>query len=211
VTVRILIVEDNLLTRLGITSLIETDPTMKVAAVAEDGARALKLYPQVLPDVVICDLRMPLVDGWQTVALLCQQTPPARVLVLTNLDGEGDIFRALRAGALGYLTKEAEGADVLAAIREVAAGRRHVPPALAARFEARASQQGLNARESQILDHLAQGLSNRRIARELGLSAKTVEMYVSSILGKLGAQSRTDAVVIALARGLLTVKPRPGG
>jgi DNA-binding NarL/FixJ family response regulator len=208
VTVRILIVEDNLLTRLGITSLIETDPTMAVAAVAEDGARALKLYQQVTPDVVICDLRLPLVDGWQTVALLCQQTPPARVLVLTNLDGDEDIYRALRAGALGYLTKEAEGADVLAAIREVAAGRRHVPPALAARFEARASQQGLNARESQILDHLAQGLSNRRIAKELGLSAKTVEMYVTGILGKLGARSRTDAVVIALARGLLTTKPR---
>jgi len=156
--------------------------------------------------VVICDLRMPGIDGFQTVALLCREQPPARILVLTNFEGDEDIFRAIQAGALGYLSKDADSREVLAAIGEVAAGKRYLPPAIAARLDARMQQQSLNARELQVLQRMSAGESNRQIARALELSAKTVEMYVTAILGKLGAHSRTDAVMIAVKRGLIDVK-----
>lgn len=201
--IRVLVVEDNQLTRIGICSLIETSDTLQVVGEAEDGSQALALYQECHPDVVICDLRMPRFDGVKAIELLKKHDASARVLVLTDFDAEEDVFAAVKAGALGFLTKEARGSEILAALGAVAEGRKVIPAILAERLASREQKASLSVREREILGRIFRGQSNREVARALKLADKTVEMYVTSLLAKLGAKSRTEAVSIALERGLL--------
>lgn len=202
--IRILVAEDNELFRLGTTSLIGTQPDMEIVAEAQNGADAISAYERTAPDVVIVDLRMPHLDGVQVTAALTQRQPPARVLVLTHYQGDQDIAKALRAGALGYLSKETPGEEVLRAIRIVATGRRHMPEAIAERLAETLTHEPLTAREQQVLTCIFEGMSNRELATALGIAERSATTYVSQLLAKLGAKSRTEAIAIGLRRGLLT-------
>ncbi|MDX2022410.1 MAG: response regulator transcription factor [Deltaproteobacteria bacterium] len=204
VKLRVLVVDDNQLTRLGIRGLLETQDGIEIVGEAEDGSQALALYRQTQPDAVICDLRMPHFDGVRTIELLRKEPLAARVLVLTNFDGENDVFAAVQAGALGFLTKEARGTEILAALHAVAAGQKVIPPVLADRLANRQQRPSLTVRERDVLTFIFRGHSNREIALAMKLADKTIEMYVSSLLAKLEAKSRTEAVSIALARGLIS-------
>jgi DNA-binding NarL/FixJ family response regulator len=206
--IRVLVVEDNLYTRTGAVALLRAQPSIEVVGEAADGQSALRLFDRVRPDVTIVDLRMPGMDGAQLTRTLCARDAEARVLVLTSYQGDEDIFQALKAGARGYLTKEAPGEELLAGIRALHAGERFLPPAIVERLTNRMFAPELSRRERQVLEELAKGASNRQVAEALGLSEPTVRTYVSSVLGKLGARTRLQAVSLAMARGLL---PPPKG
>ncbi len=205
--IRVLLVEDNFYTRLGTAAFLRGQPGIEIVGQAEDGAHALELFAQLAPDVTVVDLRMPRMDGLQLIGALRARVPDARILVLTHYQGDENIFQALKAGASGYLTKETPGEELLAAVQAVAAGERFFPPEIARRIEASASRPQLTRRELQVLEQIADGASNRETATALGISERTVGLYVSSILSKLGARSRTEAVSIALFRGILQSGP----
>jgi DNA-binding NarL/FixJ family response regulator len=202
--IRVLIVEDNFYTRLGAVAFLRRQPGVRVVGQACGGEQALALLGKTRPDVVLVDLRMPGMDGVRLASLLSAGFPRVGILILTHYDGEDDISRALKAGAHGYLTKEASGEELLAAIRAVHGERHFLPPDIARRMSARPLELELTRREHQVLEQVAQGASNREIAHSLGISLRTTEVYVSSILAKLGARSRTEAVAISVRRGLLS-------
>jgi two-component system, NarL family, response regulator len=201
--INILVVEDNLLTRIGVTTLLEGQPDFRIVGQAADGAEGVTRYRTLHPDIVVTDLRMPGFDGLSLVQALVRENPPARILVVTHYDGEENIFRAISAGALGYVTKDAAADSLFDAIRTVARGERFLPAELAAKFVARSTSKGLSRREQQVLELLHGGLSNKEIAQRLGIADKTIQLYVAAVLSKLGASTRTEAVFIALERGLL--------
>jgi two-component system NarL family response regulator len=205
-TIRVLVVEDNFYTRLGTLTFLRSQPGIEVVGEAADGAQALELFDQVQPDVVVVDLRMPDVDGVRLTAWLCQRTPRPPVLVLTHYQGDEDIAAALAAGAQGYLTKEAPGAELVTALRTLHAGERYLPTEIVQRLSTRDHQPPLTRRETQVLKEIAGGASNRDVAQALGLSERTVAVYVSRILSKLGAQSRTEAAAIGLRRGIVQIE-----
>lgn len=207
--IRILIVEDHFIARAGLRSLIGGEPDMEVVGEAADGAQVPALHRALRPDVVLMDLRLPRLDGLQATAALVREDPEACVLIVSSYDTDEDVGRAHDAGARGYVLKEAEGPELLRAIRAVHAGERYLPPVVAARLEARRAQQRLNAREMQILRLLQTGRTNAEIATELHLTAGTIRIYVSGILAKLGARNRVEAVSLAVAKGLLERTP-PG-
>lgn len=201
--IRVLVAEDNYLTRLGTVTLLRTQPDMEVVGEAEDGTAALDLYRRTAADVVVADLKMPGLDGVALAAALARETPPGKMLVLTHYDGDENVFRALKAGARGYLTKGVRPGDFLGAVRAVYAGDRYLPPDIAGKVAERMMQPGLSPRELQVLELVYRGMSNRQIAATLSVSERTVGMFVSNILAKLDARSRTEAVSIAIERGIL--------
>jgi two-component system NarL family response regulator len=200
---RVLVVEDNLLTRLGTASLLSTDPALQVVDLADSAEKGLAAYRRNLPDVVLVDVRMPGMDGIELTRLLVREQPPARVLVLTHYDGEDVIVRALRAGALGYLTKDTTGDELFRAVRSVAAGERYLPAMLAERIAEHEKAPALSPREQQILAFIFEGKTNKEIASAIGRSDRTIGMFVVRLYAKLGVSSRTEAVAVALRRGLL--------
>lgn len=201
--IRVLVVDDHELARAGLRGVLEDEGDIEVVAEGRDGVEALALYQQHRPDVVLMDVRMPHYDGIQATASICREDPRARVLVISSYDTEEEVFRVNEAGARGYLLKEARAKEVIEAIRAVAGGGRYLPPVIAARLAGRKEAPVLNARERQVLQLVQRGLSNPEIGAELALSMGTIRMYVSQILDKLGAANRTEAVSIAIARGLI--------
>lgn len=201
--IRVAIAEDNRLMRIGIVALIKTQPDMVVVGEAEDGAQAVKLFRAELPDVFLIDLRMPILDGVQVTIEILRNTPDARLLVLSHYDGEHDIFRAVQVGARGYLTKEHPPGEILNAIRVVHEGGNYLPSSVAERLIDRKMQPELTPREQQVLERLALGWTNKQISDELSMAVKTCSIHVSGVMGKLGAHTRTEAVAIAMKRGLL--------
>jgi two-component system NarL family response regulator len=204
--IRVLVAEDSPVTRLGVSTLLRTEPDIEVVAEAENGADAVRLFRQMRPDVVLLDLRMPELDGVQATEQMRREDPAARVLVLTNYDGDEVIFQALKAGAAGYLTKGVRGPELITAIRQVHAGDRYLPPGVAGRLADRMMAPSLSPREVQVLEKIYEGLTNKEIAEALHISLKTASMFVSKILLKLDVRSRTEAVAVALRRGIL--RPR---
>jgi DNA-binding NarL/FixJ family response regulator len=202
--IRVLIAEDNFYTRLGVVGFLRRQAGVRVVGQACDGSQALALLGKSRPNVVLVDLRMPIMDGVQLASTLSATAPQVGILVLTHYDGCDDISRALEAGAHGYLTKEASGHELLAAIRAVHAEHQFLPPEIVERMSLRRFDFQLTRRERQVLEQVAQGASNREIAETLGIALRTVEVYVSSILTKLGARSRTEAVAISVRGGILT-------
>jgi two-component system, NarL family, response regulator len=201
--IRVMVAEDNFYTRAGTVSFLSDQVGIAPVGEATDGESALALFEQLRPDVLVADLRMPRMGGIELTSRLCARSPEARVLVLTHHQGDEEIFQALKAGARGYLTKESPGEELLAAIRAVHAGRRFVPPEILAKLRSRDGLPRLTQREREVLGRVAEGASNREVGAALQISERTVGVYVSSILSKLGACSRTEAVSIASRRGLL--------
>jgi two-component system, NarL family, response regulator len=202
-SIRVLIIEDNELARLGIESLLQSQADLEVVGQAATGGQGVAMYQELLPDVVLCDLKLPDLDGDRVVRSVRSTHPDARVIILTHFDGVEHAFRAIDAGAAGFLTKESPGSEVVLAIREVAKGGTHIPAAIEEKLQGRSVIASLNARELQVLNELAKGLKNSAIAETVGISVKGVEMYVSRLLEKLNAKTRTEAVANARARGLL--------
>ena len=204
--IRLLIVDDHYVVRMGLTGSVSMEPDMAVVAEASTGPQALELYRQHKPDVVLLDLRLPGMDGVETTAALCREFPAVRIIILSTYDGEEDIYRALHAGAQAYLLKTMPREELLEAIRVVYGGNRYIPPAVAARLADRLHRPELSAREREVLMHLAKGRSNKEIAFVLNITEVTVKLHVSNILGKLSVNDRTQAVTVALQRGIVRLE-----
>ena len=204
--IRVLVVEDNFYTRRGTVSFLREQPGIIVVGEAADGLRALELFELSKLDVVVIDLRMPGMTGAELASALVARAPGVRILVLTHYQGDEDIARALAAGARGYLTKESSGEDLLAAIRALHDGQRFLPPEIVEQMSLRQGHPELTRRERELLEKIADGASNREAAEQLGISERTAGLYVSRILSKLGARSRTEAASIGVRRGLLRTR-----
>lgn len=196
-------VDDHPLMREGIAALLAAHDGLELVGEAADGAAAVEAFAALRPDVVLMDLQMPELDGAGAIARIVAQAPDARVLVLTTYRGDAQARRAFAAGASGYLLKNAIRRELVEAIRQVHAGRRYLPADVAAELGQYALQDELSARELDVLRRLAQGGSNRDIGAELGLSEDTVKTHMKAILSKLQAVDRTQAVVIAIRRGIV--------
>jgi DNA-binding NarL/FixJ family response regulator len=198
-----MIVDDHPVVRTGIAALIANEDDMTVVAEAGDGADVLALYTTRTPDVVLMDLRMPITDGVTAIGMILGANADARIVALTSYDGDADIYRALSAGACGYLIKDMLGTELIAAIRAAALGRRVIPSVVAARLAEFTPRVDLTAREVEVLRLAAKGLRNKEIAGVIGRTEETVKVHVSHVLAKLGATDRTEAVVLALQRGVI--------
>ena len=207
--IRILVVDDHPVVRAGLLGLLGRWPDLLVVGEAADGAEAVRTATKLLPDVVLMDLRMPVLDGVGATAAIHALRPPPGVLVLTTYDTDGDILRAVEAGASGYLLKDAPPEDLAASIRQVAAGGSPVSTAVADRLlaQARSKSDALSVRELDVLAWVARGASNREVAHELGIGEATVKTHLIHALEKLGVGDRTSAVTTALERGYI---PLPG-
>jgi two-component system, NarL family, response regulator len=200
---RVLIADDHTALRLGLCSIVESMGDAVVVGEAADGDEAVAMYLSARPDVMTLDLRMPKRDGLRVVEQVLASAPEARILVMTMYDNEEDIFSSIRAGARGFILKSAPRAEIIAALRKVGAGERYLPDYVAATIAARLSAPSLTGRETEVLQLLRVGISNKEIARQIDVSEGTVKAHVREILSKLGAISRTEAVNLALQRGLL--------
>jgi DNA-binding NarL/FixJ family response regulator len=204
--IRILIAEDHAIVRDGLTSVLEFERDMTVVGHAKNGREAMDRFRELKPDIVLMDLAMPEIDGVTAIHSIRTESPDARILVLTTYDGDENVFRALENGAKGYLLKDCSTADLLAAIRKVHAGGVHVSERAAARLAERAmAGGGLSPREVEVLKLIAAGKSNKEIADLLFVSEGTVKTHVLNIHQKLDVSDRTEAVVVAIKRGILRV------
>lgn len=200
--IHILLVDDHLVVRMGLRSLLEVQPDMAVVADVAGGAAAIRAFAEHQPDITLMDLRMPDLDGAEATAAIRQKFPAARVLMLTTFDTDEDIYRALEAGAAGYLLKNTDSAPLLETIRAVHAGTYRLPEDISARLAQRRAAPGLSPRELDVLHWIVKGQSNKEIAATLGLAENTVKNHVKMILEKLDVADRTQAATTALQRGL---------
>lgn len=201
--IRVLLIEDHFLARMALHSVFAGHPQITIVGEAADGEQGIALYSELLPDVVVLDLRLPKVSGFDVIGILRKQRQPARIVVLSNYQGSEDIYRALQAGAMAYLTKDASGEEVLNAIQSVARFLRYLPRVALDRLAARMPAVELTPREREVLSCITKGRSNREIADELGIAEKTVRIHVSSMLDKIGVRDRTQATIYALQHGLV--------
>ena len=201
--IRVLCVDDHPIVREGLSSIVALQQDMEIAGTAESGAEALRLFRELRPDVTLVDLRLGDTTGFELIRKMLALAPDARTIVLTSFEGDADIERALDAGARGYVVKGMVREELLSAIRAVHAGRKHVPAALAAKLVDHLSSERLTQRELEVLQQIARGLRNKEIGGELGIAEDTVKMHVKSILMKLGVNDRTEAVTLALRRGII--------
>ena len=207
-TIRILIAEDQRIVREGLIALLEDEDDVEIVGEAVNGEQAVAMYEQLNPDVVLMDLQMPIVDGAEATRRIRERSPKAHILVLTTYATDEFIFKALRAGAQGYLLKDTSADDLMHAIRAVAADQTLLAPAVAARVVAGVSGGGpdtLTARELEVLTLMGQGRSNNEIALALRIAPRTTKVHVQNILSKLGATNRTEAVSIAVRQNLLSL------
>jgi DNA-binding NarL/FixJ family response regulator len=201
--IRILVAEDHFVVRMGLTALVNTEPDLEVVGEAVDGAQAVAAFDKHKPDLVLMDLRMPVKDGVRATAEIKAKHPNARVLMLTTFDGDTDIHRAMEAGAQGYVLKNTTGDKLIPALRAVAAGQKWIPKEIATRLASRNLFEDLTPRELQVLEQMAKGLANKEIADVLKITGHTVKDHLKNILGKLHVADRTEAVTVALHRGII--------
>ena len=205
--IRILIVDDHLIVRVGIKTIVNAEPDMEVVAEAADGPEALTAAEACRPDVVLMDLRLPTMSGPEVIGELTRRQPGAKVIVLTSYDADEDVYRAMQACARGYLLKGTFPEGILeAAIRRVHGGDRHIPREIAERLAQRLASPSLTPREIQVLELVARGLSNREIGSVLTTSAGTVKTHLKRIYAKLGVSDRTEAALAAVQRGLVSLR-----
>jgi DNA-binding NarL/FixJ family response regulator len=209
--IRILNVDDHPLLNEGIAALIGNQPDMYLVAQATSGHEAIQLYRQLQPDVTLMDLRLPDMNGIDTMIAIRGEFPEARIIVLTTFEGDVDILRALEAGARGYVLKSMPPQDLVGVIRQVHAGKKRIPSEVAARLAEHLGEEDLTAREIEVLRKVAQGSRNRDIAQQLFIAEETVKVHLKHVMDKLGARDRTQAVAIALRRGILQLERAQAG
>lgn len=203
--IRVLIVDDHLLLRDGIAVLIANCDDIVVVGQAENGKEAIAAHRQLRPDVTLMDLQLPDMDGVDVIKAIQGEAPHARIIVLTTYSGDTRAQKALKAGARAYTLKNHVRRDLLDTIRRVFAGHKYIDPEIASQIAEHSGEDGLTARELQVLALIAGGRSNKRIAEELAIAEDTVKGHVSSILSKLNAEDRTHAVTLAIRRGVLQI------
>jgi two-component system NarL family response regulator len=201
--IRILVAEDHVIARVGVTAIVNMQPDMVVVAEATNGQQAIDLYRQLQPDITLLDLRMPVVSGIDAAIRIREEFPRARMIALTTYGGDEDIRRALHAGVQSYLTKDVLHDELIKAIRAVHDGQRYLPASVAAALAAQAPRPDLSAREVQVLELIVRGLANKQIAYTLNIAEHTVKNHVKNILSKLGVQDRTQAATVAIQRGII--------
>lgn len=201
--IKILVVDDHFVVREGLRSLIRRESGMIVIAEASNGAEGAEMHERLQPHITIMDLRMPVMGGVEATRLIRSRAPAARVLVLTSFEGDEDIFAAFDAGASGYLLKHSSGNQVVPAIHALMRGETWIPPEVEAHLASRQRGEVLSTREREVVRHLALGEANKEIAASIGISEQTVKSHVKNILGKLQVRDRTEAVTVALRRGII--------
>jgi two-component system NarL family response regulator len=201
--IRILVAEDHLIARVGVSTIVNLQPDMTVVAEAANGQQAIELYRKHQPDVTLLDLRMPIMTGLEAAAAIRREYPKARFIALTTYGGDEDIRRALQAGVQAYLMKDILHDELLKAIRAVHAGQTYLPATVAAALAAQIPRPDLSAREVQVLELIVAGLANKQIAYTLNIAEYTVKNHVKSILDKLDVQDRTQAATAAIQRGII--------
>lgn len=200
---RLLLADDHAVVLEGLSAMIGRQPDMVVVAEASNGLDAVELWRTHRPDVTLVDLRMPALDGIGVITEIRRMDATARIIVLTTYDTDEEIYQAIRAGARGYLLKDARRGEMLGAIRRVHAGETHLPPGLTAKLALRMADESLTEREHAVLVLLTDGKSNREIGSEIHIEESTVKSHLKSIFSKLHVVSRTEAVTVATRRGLI--------
>ena len=203
VRIRVFSVDDHPLMREGIAAIINNQPDMVLVGAASSGSEAVQQFRELQPDVTLMDLRLPDVSGIDAMIAIRTEYSEARVIMLTTFEGDVEIQRALEAGARGYLLKSMPPADLVDVIRQVHAGKKRVPTEVAAQLAEHLSDEALTPREIDVLSHLAGGNRNRDIGERLFISEETVKVHIKHIMDKLGARDRTQAVAIAVRRGII--------
>jgi len=203
VSIRVFSVDDHALLREGIAAIVNSQPDMSLVAQAANGFEAIQLFRMHKPDVTLMDLRLPDMSGIDALIAIKAEFPEARVIMLTTFEGDVDIQRALEAGARGYLLKSMPPETLADGIRQVHAGKKRIPPEVAAHLAEHYGDDTLTEREIEVLRHVAGGNRNRDIAIALFISEETVKVHIKHIMQKLGASDRTQAVAIAISRGII--------
>jgi len=203
IRIRVLSVDDHPLLREGIAAMIDNQPDMLLVAQGSNGSEAVQKYREHRPDVTLMDLRLPDMSGIDALIAIRTEFPEARIIMLTTFEGDVEIQRALEAGARGYMLKSMPPRELVEVIRQVHAGKKRVPPEVATYLAEHMSDESLTAREVDVLKHIAGGNRNRDIAEQLFISEETVKVHVKHIMEKLGASDRTQAVAIAVRRGII--------
>jgi DNA-binding NarL/FixJ family response regulator len=199
-------VDDHAIVRKGLTAILDPEPDMEVVATASTGKQAIELFRATNPDVTIMDLSLtPEMSGIEAIQAIRREFAAARIVVLTAAKGDEDIYRALRAGAATYLLKDTVGDDLVPIIREVHAGGGPIPPYVARKLADRVTMSKLTARESEVLQLVARGLRNKEISVTLGISELTIQGHMKNILSKLNVHDRTEAVTVAVSRGIIHI------
>jgi DNA-binding NarL/FixJ family response regulator len=201
--IRILVADDHYVVRMGVIAIINNEPDMEVVAEAANGNQAIELFNKHQPDLALLDSRMPLKNGVQAAKEIRNQNGAARILMLTAFDGDEDIHKALAAGAQGYVLKNSTGEQLVPALRAVAAGKNWIPAEVSERLDKRKEFESLTPRELEVLHELAKGLANKQIADVMNISQHTTKGYLKNILTKLHVADRTEAVTVAIQRGLI--------
>jgi DNA-binding NarL/FixJ family response regulator len=203
--IRILVVDDHFMVRMGLSASLNVEPDMEVVAEASTGEEALQAYRKHLPSLVLMDLRLPGMSGAECTAAIIRDFPDAAILMLSTHSGEEEIYRAMHVGARGYIVKSIIREELLRAVREVHRGRRYVDPIAASHLAERMSHRSLSSREIEVLRMVAKGLGNKEIASALNIAEVTVKLHVSHVLEKLSVKDRTQAATVALQRGIISL------
>lgn len=202
-TIRVLVVDDHPSTRMGLVAIIKSQSRMEVVGEATDGRNAIEAYNELLPDIVLMDLRMPEMGGVEAIIAIRSLHPEAKIIVFSTYDWDEDVYRAMQSGAKSYLLKDMSVEEIASTVLDVYLGNATLPDQLAERLEERSHRQQLTERERDVLGSLVKGRSNKEISSNLGISEDTVKSHLKALFAKLGVRDRTEAAISAIRHGII--------